>query len=424
MRNFIYLLFIFIFLNTPALGESLSLIDCFKMARENHPLMKQATPIKEITEKEQKNLNTNYLPQLNLKLNASYQSDVTQLDLELPPTMPATFDIPTPDQDIYKTELEINQLIFDGGLTAVQKELASQDKKISLQKIKTDFTEIKKAITEAYYNLILLKKQANILDSWQADLTASHQLMKNLINNGVKEESDLYEIDIQRKELEKQIDENNQLINNVVSTLSELTGTPMTKDIRVYKPTITKKSLDFSNAQTRLFDYQLEKMELSKKMSFRNRLPKLVGFGKVGYGKPGLNMLNDEFDSYYMVGLTLEWNLWDWRKSHRNTQIIQYNQQILQLNNDAYDKNMRIQLRQKETAIKNLADAIKKDKEIFSLHKKIKKSAAAKLKNGVITTTDFLKYDNNYVRAELNIELHKIQLYKAKVNYLILKGEL
>jgi hypothetical protein len=71
-----------------------------------------------------------------------------------------------------------------------------------------------------------------------------------------------------------------------------------------------------------------------------------------------------------------------------------------------------------------LKQKIEKDRNIFNLHKKLKATAETKFKNGVMNTTDYLLYNNNFIRAELALEIHKIQLYQEKVNYQILKGEL
>ena len=43
-------------------------------------------------------------------------------------------------------------------------------------------------------------------------------------------------------------------------------------------------------------------MEAGKELVGKRRMPVLYAFGQTGYGKPGYNMLSDEWDFYYLVG--------------------------------------------------------------------------------------------------------------------------
>lgn len=223
-----------------ALSQSISLEDCFHSAEQNHPLMKQKSPINEITKNQIKNINTKWLPSMDLNLTATYQSDVTKLNIDLPPALSSSFVIPTPDKDTYKSEIEINQLLFDGGLISVQKELIKQDNKISLQQLETNFLQIKSTIAQVFYNLALLQKQSEILDTWHKDLLKNRELLSNLIENGVMEKSDIYELDIKISELLQQVAENKIYQENNRKILCELTGMEITPNIQLYVPDETQ----------------------------------------------------------------------------------------------------------------------------------------------------------------------------------------
>ena len=38
-------------------------------------------------------------------------------------------------------------------------------------------------------------------------------------------------------------------------------------------------------------------------------MPRIGAFVQGGYGRPGLNMLEDSFEPYYVAGVRLSWNL-------------------------------------------------------------------------------------------------------------------
>jgi hypothetical protein len=58
------------------------------------------------------------------------------------------------------------------------------------------------------------------------------------------------------------------------------------------------------------------------------------------------------------------------------------------------------------------------------LRSKITKAAASQLGNGAIPASDYLARLNEETTARLNLEIHKIQLAKAKLSYLYTLGKL
>ncbi len=51
--------------------------------------------------------------------------------------------------------------------------------------------------------------------------------------------------------------------------------------------------------------------EAGRKIARGGRLPALAGFASYGYGKPGLDMIRNEWMDYWLVGVGAEWNLWN-----------------------------------------------------------------------------------------------------------------
>jgi outer membrane protein TolC len=66
---------------------------------------------------------------------------------------------------------------------------------------------------------------------------------------------------------------------------------------------------------------------------------------------------------------------------------------------------------------------IEADKEIVILREKVLKSATSQLKNGVITTSEYLTEFNSLYESMIDQKLHEIQLDLAKANYKVIKGE-
>jgi outer membrane protein TolC len=144
-------------------------------------------------------------------------------------------------------------------------------------------------------------------------------------------------------------------------------------------------------------------------------MPKLTAFARVGYGKPGLNMLSNEFDSFALVGARLSWSIWDWNSTSRERQTLKIQQNILQYRRNAYDEGCSAQVSSALAQIQSLQRQIQTDEKIVELLEKSVKTSASQLKNGTITSSVYLSDFNSLLRARIDMELHKIKLSQEVV---------
>ncbi|MBK5270937.1 MAG: TolC family protein, partial [Bacteroidia bacterium] len=96
--------------------NSLTLEKAYVLAERNYPAIKQRDLIKQTAAISIDNLNKGYLPQLSFNGQATYQSDVTTLDFSFP-----GFNYSPLSKDQYKATVDVNQVIFDGGMIRQQK---------------------------------------------------------------------------------------------------------------------------------------------------------------------------------------------------------------------------------------------------------------------------------------------------------------
>ena len=85
---------------------------------------------------------------------------------------------------------------------------------------------------------------------------------------------------------------------------------------------ITSKSSLITRPELKYFDLLGNKIDQNSQLLQKARSPKLFGFGQAGYGRPGLNMLKNTFDPYYLVGVGVSWNILDWNQTGRNRKIL------------------------------------------------------------------------------------------------------
>ena len=100
-------------------AQIITLNEIQRKAEANYPAIARYGIIEQTKNYNIANANKAYLPQGTLSTQATWQSDVTQIALDIPEGM-QPLEIPVPDQDQYRVVAELNQLIWDGGNISAQ----------------------------------------------------------------------------------------------------------------------------------------------------------------------------------------------------------------------------------------------------------------------------------------------------------------
>ena len=171
-----------------------------------------------------------------------------------------------------------------------------------------------------------------------------------------------------------------------------------------------------------LFARQNDLLNANSEILKKQRNPKFFGFGQAGYGKPGLNMLNNKFDTYYMVGLGFNWNVLDWKNTSRQQQVLKLQQEIIQTKQENFIRNIDLATDQQKKQINQLYELLVTDQNLIQVRERITKTSASKLENGAITIADYIQDLNAEITSKLTLETHKIQLKEAQVKLENIRG--
>lgn len=401
--------------------QEVSLNDCYESMLINYPLAKQSDIFSQSSELNNKNLKTAWLPNAELNAQATYQSDVFELDLDFP----VAVDLPEMPNDQYKATVDIKQLIYDWGRIKSTKQLESVNLKTNKQTTQVELNKIKDQINKFYFAILILQRNEELLKVMLNDLETKTKSVESGVKNGVLLISDLNALKAEQLKVKQGIREieNQRLVT--IEVLSEITGISLTLESEFEIPRFDiEQSEGLSRPELVLFDYQKEKLDATSKIISKQNRPTVFAFTQLGYGKPGLNMLSDQFDSYYYLGVGLNWKFWDWGKTKNERQIISLNKDLISTQENSFTLQMNLALKNENSKIKTYEEAIEFDIEIIKLREEVSESARSKLDNGVITSTEYITELSKETQAKISYETHKVQLIQSKVNYLYLKGEL
>ena len=402
-------------------GQELSLDSCQSLARRNHPLLRQAGIIDQISELRQQNIEVLNLPQFDLTARASWQSDVTKLALKIP-----GFAGPEPlSKDQYKAYVDIRQKLFDGGIAKNKAELEEADRLVSRQQNETELYKIKETVNTLYFNALIIQENLRIVDLKKETLDERIKIVGSAVNNGVSLPNELDQLRAEKLLTEQQETELKSTRHTTLALLEIITGTTITEQTTFSKPILSTIDVnnDLKRPEIMLFTLQKSKLDKSEVVLTNSRKPYVYAFGQAGYGRPGLNMLDNTFADWYMVGAGLSWNIWDWHKSSRERSTMKLQKDIIETNLDNFSRSVKMSLNQEENNSLKLKNLISTDEQIVAIKDQISKRSAVALENGAITSADYIRDLNAALQAKANLETHRVQLLQASVNYKTIKGE-
>ena len=414
MRHYSSLLFLFVVL--PFFGQQkLTLEECQIAVTKNYPLAKQLNLYTQKGNFEKKVIEKGNLPKVDVNAQATYQSDV----IEFPFSMPNT-SIKSLNKDQYRATLDVQQLIYNGGLIKANSELKDIQIQNAKQQVNVSLYQLKTKVNFSFMTVLLLQEQNELLIAKKDLLTNKIKEVRSGVKNGMLLPSSEYVLQAELIKVNQLLAENNLSKQKEIKNLEQLTVTP------IAATTIFEKPTHFSTNEIRpeleLFEIQRENLEKSKELLSKSKLPKLNAFGQLGYGNPGLNMLDNSFQDFYMVGLKLNWNVFDWNKSQKEKAALDVAKEVIQTEKETFETTIAIQLNEVQTDIEKLTAAIQSDIEIIQLREKVLSASDSQLKNGAITSSDYLTELTQLFDAKSAQKMHEIQLQLAQLNYKIIKG--
>jgi outer membrane protein TolC len=403
----------------------ITLKECYDKAMSVNALAGEREAYSSISRIKDENLSKNWLPTLDANASANYVSDVVDFSKAMS-SIPGIASILTPmPHDQYKITLDINQVIYDGGATKRGRALEKTELNINEKQTETDLYKLRAQINTYYFNVMLLNRQKELLKSYLNLIQKRISTMKSALDNGVILKADVDVLTSEKIKLEQQITENDLRKAALIKILSDLTGTeidPMTEFVLPEQP--QEMTGELMRPELQLYDLHKEQLSAGLQLVRSKRMPKAFGFATLGYGNPpGQDFFTDKFDTYYIVGGGIKWNIFDWNKVKNEKKVIALQQGILENRKKDLEDNLTRQLESKNAEISSLRILLETDTELIALRKRITASAESQYENGTITATEYLNEMNSEHQAEINYEIHKITLAMARIEYLNISGK-
>jgi outer membrane protein TolC len=388
-------------------------------AKENFPEFKQKAISQHGYDLEMDKLKTYMYPKLNFGLQASWQSAVTAIPNLLP-----GIEIKPQPRDQYKAYVDVNQVVYDGGVMGRTMALKDAQQEVEQQKIETNLQKVQEQVDFLYFSGLLLQAQEEQLQLVRTTIENKLKQVKGAIENGVTLESNAWLLEAELVKNEQQQTEAMAQRQSIARMLSEWTGLPMDSNTRLespkekdlpLKPTISRQEL-------RLFALQHRAVDLGIAAVDAKYRPKVFAFSQLGYGRPGLNFLDTQFRPWAVAGVRLSWDIYDWGAGKIEKETLALQKELVKVQQDAFKRQTELGLIQVDEDLQKLKKLLQQDDDMIRLRGKIREISSAQLDNGVITATEYLDRVNEETGAVLAKKLHEIQVLMTQAKYGYITG--
>jgi len=419
MRFFIFLLALCGKLAVSAQTYTLPMIE--SLAMQNYPLLKQSALLNQTAQLSVENIQKALYPQVTINGQATYQSDVTSISVPIPGFTPSMLS-----KDQYRATVDIQQNIYDGGVQKSMSQLVQSGNAMALIKNEVDLYKVKERVTQLYCSVLYTEAVIGQIAYINQDLNNALNKIEALHKNGLVFKNNVLQIKAHLLKNQQKLTEAHAAKKIILDALAILTNKNFEPGAVFQTPDTlaqTQDKMGVERPEFKWYDAQKKNILAQQSMVDAKTQPKLGAFLQTGYGRPGLNMLKNEFALFGIGGIRLQWSLGSFYTAKKEKTILKNQALMIENEKEVYALNNQIQLQQQQDEIEKLMQLIQSDQELIELREQIKQTSLIQLNNGVITANDYLKELNELDQARQLLVQHQVQMVQSKLQYHLIKGK-
>ncbi|MDX1406973.1 MAG: TolC family protein [Saprospiraceae bacterium] len=352
-------------------------------------------------------LGTRKLPAIAFSTQATYQSDVTSLPLDLP-----GMDIPSVPHLQFKVQAELQQSVYDGGTTTVLQEGARNAAALADADADMQFEWVREQAIRLFFGLIELQSARNILSHKEQRLSAQRATLQSRVEQGVVLASELHTLDAALLELGKEQTSLETQAATLRDQLGLLTGTPAYDSTTVFE--MPAEPARFQAVSDELPTYRIlagqhEGIAIDLARQEAAARPRVDLFGQFGLGQPGLNVLDDELSGLYILGLRARLPLSRLYTRRKEVEIARIASEKVNAARTAFNRQLDMQIMTYTHEIEMYDRHIASNIELLGHREQITRTAQVQLDNGAINSADYISVLNEENTAREQLALSRVR---------------
>lgn len=405
-----------------AARDTLTLAESHRLVEEHYPAADKLELQRRMAEINRRMAASAAWPRVQAGAMASYQSDVTEVGF-----LPQGAAGPTFSKDHYRLSLELTQPIYAGGQTRASEAVEEAAGRQGAATVRVELQQVREQVSRVYFNALLLQKETESVRLLAEDLRQQLRTVRVRVRQGVLLESQRAILEAELVRAEQDSIQTASRLRGTREMLGELLGRELDARTALAVPDVERSSAGLqlaSRPEFGLYESSRALLDRRAELAGARRMPSLSAFATTAWGRPGLDAFDDDLQAWYVVGLQLRWSLWDAVNAGRQQQVLALRHREVQADEQSFERRLGGELATLREEIRSLEEVIARDARLIALSRQVAEEHARRLEEGAITATEYISALNRLNRAELNRQVHRVQLARAISDYNTKLGEM
>jgi outer membrane protein TolC len=401
--------------------DSLRLAPLIAEAEQRDPRVRNTRLLGDVAELRLDNLAAERLPSLTAAVSGQQQSDVFRFPLSLPGQ-----SIPAARKDNWDAQINVRQTLFDATWrTRRAAEVASRDEQQAQVAVGT--YALRHEVIDAFFTAAGLQQRAATIALTIDNLAARLREAATRVREGVALPSDTAALAASILLRRQDVLQARSDVAAAMARLALLTGRTLTVDTPLAMPPRTDREVPAVSGLRRRPEYAQfaaarERLSRLEDVEASSTRPRLALIGRLGYGRPALNPLATSFDTYWVTGVQLQWSPWNWHTTDRARQALAVQRQMVESNEAAFTQAIERGIQQALATDARLDSTLALDAQVVTLREQIEREAGNRLREGVITSAEYIDRSSELLVARLALAQHRIEQAQARALLHVLLG--
>jgi outer membrane protein TolC len=360
------------------------------------------------------------LPTLSLGGQAQHQSAVTKIPLSLP-----GMSVPMPPHDTYDAHLAVEQPVLDPTLAA-RRDVERARLTESRAQVRATLFGLRQEVTDAFFTAAALQARAAETNAAIVDLTARLREMVLRFHEGTALRGDTAFIAATLDERRQDRLALGADRAAALARLSLLAGWSIPDSAVLVIPDMAARARDVARepedlrARPEYEQFAATRVRLAQqsRLATAQERPRVSAYGRAGYGRPGLDMLSSNFQSYWVAGVQLQWTPFRWGTTARDRELLALESEIVGTNEAAFSRTVARSIQPTLATIARLDSTLALDEHIVILREQVEHEARVQLAERVITAAAYVDKNTDLLAARLRRVQHRVALEQARATLL------
>lgn len=364
------------------------------------------------------------LPALEMDGQGQYQSAVTSLAIRLPGVT-----VPVPPHDTYDAYLRAQERLLDPTLAprrAVERAQLEQ----SEAQLQVTLYSLRQQVDDAFFTAVSLQSRAEELATAITDLQAQLAVARERVRAGAALAGEAAAVEAQLLARQEDVRETDADRQAALTVLGELTGRAVGRDAVLVLPASAAPAAPVVPGVDSLrlrpeyesFARARDLLRAQEAVVSAQEKPRVSAFARLGYGRPGLNMLSTGFQSYWLAGVQVQWAPWTWGTAARDREALEVQRRITTTEEAAFTASLRRAVVRDSATVARLVGTLATDDRIIALREQVLAEARAQFREGVITAAQYVDRETDVLQARLARAAHRVDLARARSEIATMTG--